>query len=391
MNKPVFTRTVWLVSVVSLLTDISSEMLYPVMPVYLKSIGFTALYIGILEGFAEAIVGLSKGYFGNLSDQKNSRVPFVRAGYLLSSFSKPLLAFFVHPLWVLFCRATDRLGKGVRTGARDAILAEESSLENKGKVFGLHRGMDTVGAFLGPICAILYLNYYPGDYKNLFYWAFIPAILGVGLTLFLKRQNKPVGVPEIKSKGFLSYFKYWKVATPEYRKLITGFLMFALFNSSDLFLLLMAKNAELTDVDVLTAYVFYNAVYAIFSYPMGFLADKIGMKNTFLFGLLIFIVVYAGFAQAANLKVIYILFFLYGIYAASTEGVAKAWISKIIPNKDAGTALGFFATVSSLSIFLASSVFGLLWSFVSPYFAFMTAASGVALTVAYFILIVDKR
>ena len=135
MNRKIFTRAVWIVSIVSLLTDISSEMLYPVMPVYLKSIGFSVLLIGLLEGFAEAVAGLSKGYFGKLSDVTGKRVPFVRLGYLMSSVSKPMLAMFVYPLWIFFARTIDRFGKGLRTSARDAILSEESSPENNGKIF----------------------------------------------------------------------------------------------------------------------------------------------------------------------------------------------------------------------------------------------------------------
>ena len=161
MNRKIFTRAVWIVSIVSLLTDISSEMLYPVMPVYLKSIGFSVLLIGLLEGLAEAIAGLSKGYFGKLSDVTGKRVPFVRLGYLMSSVSKPMLAMFVYPLWIFFARTIDRFGKGLRTSARDAILSEESTPENKGKIFGFHRGMDTLGAVLGPVAALIYLDFYP--------------------------------------------------------------------------------------------------------------------------------------------------------------------------------------------------------------------------------------
>ena len=148
MSAKIFTRTIWTLGFVSLFADIASEMLYPVMPIYLRSVGFTALWIGILEGIAEAVVGLSKGYFGKLSDEKGMRMPFVRLGYFLSGVAKSAMPFFSSPLWVLFARSSDRLGKGIRTGARDAILSDECSKENKGKVFGLHRAMDTTGAAL---------------------------------------------------------------------------------------------------------------------------------------------------------------------------------------------------------------------------------------------------
>src|SRR5947208_1758797 len=171
----VISRTVLILSMVSLFTDMASEMLYPIMPVYLKSIGFSIVLIGILEGVAEASAGLSKGYFGKLSDNTGKRVPFVQVGYALSTISKPMMAFFVYPLWIFFARTIDRLGKGIRTGARDAILSDEATPQTKGKIFGFHRSMDTVGAVLGPSLALLYLYFHPGDYKVLFYIAFIPG------------------------------------------------------------------------------------------------------------------------------------------------------------------------------------------------------------------------
>ena len=160
------TRTVWILSFVSLFTDMASEMLYPVMPIYLKTIGFSIVLIGILEGVAEAVAGLSKGYFGKLSDNSGKRVPFVQIGYAFSAISKPMMALFIYPLWIFFARTIDRFGKGIRTGARDAILSDEATPETKGKVFGFHRSMDTLGAVLGPLLALLYLYYYPEDYKT---------------------------------------------------------------------------------------------------------------------------------------------------------------------------------------------------------------------------------
>ncbi|MGZ5286000.1 MAG: MFS transporter, partial [Flavisolibacter sp.] len=146
----------------SLLTDTASEMLYPIMPLYLKTIGFSIVLIGILEGVAEATAGISKGYFGKLSDTSGRRVPFVQIGYAFSAISKPMMAAFIHPLWIFFTRTIDRFGKGIRTGARDAILSDEATPRTKAKVFGFHRSMDTLGAVLGPALALLYLYYNPG-------------------------------------------------------------------------------------------------------------------------------------------------------------------------------------------------------------------------------------
>ena len=163
----------------------ASEMLYPIMPIYLKSIGFSIVLIGLLEGLAEATAGLSKGYFGKLSDNTGKRAPFIQVGYALSAISKPMMALFIYPLWIFFARTIDRFGKGIRTGARDAKLSDEATTETKGKVFGFHRSMDTLGAVIGPLLALLYLWYYPEDYKTLFIIAFVhptPSFVGVTLT-----------------------------------------------------------------------------------------------------------------------------------------------------------------------------------------------------------------
>ena len=189
MNRIKISRTVWVLSIVSLLTDVASEMLYPVMPIYLKSIGFSALIIGLLEGFAEATAGFSKGYFGNLSDRLNKKVLFVRFGYFLSAVSKPMLAVFVFPLWVFLSRGFDRLGKGIRTSARDSILSAEATKETKARIFGLHRAMDTAGAMIGPIAALIFLYFYPDSFVPLFLIAFVPGMLGVVLTYFIKEKK----------------------------------------------------------------------------------------------------------------------------------------------------------------------------------------------------------
>ena len=153
----IITRTVWILSLVSLFADIASEMLYPVIPVYLREIGFSVLLIGILEGVANFTAGLTKGYFGKLSDEKGLRLPFIKSGYLLSAISKPMMAAFTYPFWVFFARTVDRLGKGLRTAARDALLSGEASPQTKARVFGFHRSMDTIGAAMGPAFALLFL------------------------------------------------------------------------------------------------------------------------------------------------------------------------------------------------------------------------------------------
>ena len=380
------TKTVWILSIVSLLTDTASEMLYPIMPIYLKTIGFSIVLIGILEGVAEATAGLSKGYFGKLSDNSGKRVPFVQIGYAFSAISKPMMAVFIFPLWIFFARTIDRFGKGIRTGARDAILSDEATPETKGKVFGFHRSMDTFGAVLGPALALLYLYFYPADYITLFYIAFIPGLFAVFASFYLK--DKRVIKERTKvSTPFFSFLKYWKVSPPAYRKLVIGLLVFTLFNSSDVFLILKAKEAGIDDTMVIGIYIFYNLVYSLFAFPIGILADKIGLKTIFIIGLAFFAAVYFGMAINTNLYFFFGLFFLYGIYASATEGISKAWISNITDKKDTATAIGTFSGLQSICTMLASSLTGLIWFQFGATAAFLTTATVTLLVMIYFFTI----
>ena len=383
------TRAVWVLSVISLLTDTASEMLYPVMPIYLKSIGFTVVLIGVLEGLAEATAGLSKGYFGKLSDTAGKRVPFVQVGYSLSAISKPLMAFFINPLWIFFARTIDRFGKGIRTGARDAILSSEATPATKGRVFGFHRSMDTLGAVLGPSLALVYLYYFPDDYRTLFLVAFFPGLLAIAASFLLK--EKPSQQTNVKPRvKFFSFIGYWKESPVAYKKLLVGLLVFTLFNSSDVFLLLKAKDAGLSDAAVIGVYIFYNLIYALFSYPIGILADRVGLKSILISGLIAFATVYFGMAFCSGVYVYLGLFFVYGVYAAATEGVSKAWISNIISKNDTATAIGTFAGLQSVCALIASSLTGLVWFVFGATTAFVLTAAVTLLVCIYLFVYVPK-
>ncbi|MHC1707534.1 MAG: MFS transporter [Bacteroidales bacterium] len=383
-GQKVITRLVLLLSIVSLFTDIASEMLYPVMPVYLSSIGFSVVLIGILEGLAEATAGLSKGYFGQLSDRKGLRLPFIRWGYGLSAISKPMMAVLVFPLWIFLARTIDRLGKGIRTSARDALLSDEATPETKGKVFGFHRALDTAGAAAGPLIALAFLAFFPGEYRWLFVLAFIPGIAAVSITFALKekyREQKPV----TRRTSFFSYFSYWKRSSPQYKKLVAGLMAFTLFNSSDAFLLLSVKENLGSDTLMIGYYVFYNLMYAAFSYPMGLLADRLGLKTVLITGLLIFSVTYFFFGMAENYLHYGLLFFLYSIYAASTEGISKALISNLAEPTETATAIGFFNSMSSVCALVASTFAGIIWYTFSASAMFMVSGLGVGLVAIYLV------
>ena len=368
----IITRTVWILSLVSLFADVASEMLYPVIPLYLQEIGFSVIWIGLLEGMAGFTAGISKGYFGKLSDEKGLRLPFVKTGYFLSAISKPMMAVASFKLWIFFARTLDRLGKGIRTAARDALLSKEATRKTKARIFGFHRSLDTLGAVIGPILALAWLNYYPGGYTSIFYMAFIPGLISVLLIFLLRDQKQPAST--LPSGNFFSYFSYWKIATPSYKRLVIGLTLFAIANSSDVFLLLKAKQIGANDKTAIIAYILYNIVYAVSSYPMGVLADRMGKKKVLLFGLLLFALVYGGFAFVTSPFIVYGLFFVYGIYAAATEGIAKAWITNLAHEQNTATAIGFYTSMESVSSLLASLIAGVLWSTAGSQYVFIFSA-----------------
>jgi len=383
------TRLVWILSLVSMFADIASEMLYPIIPVYLQNIGFSIFLIGVLEGLAEATAGLSKGYFGNWSDRIGKRMPFVRVGYFLSALSKPMMAVFVYPIWIFFSRTIDRLGKGFRTAPRDALLSGEATLKTKGQVFSFHRGWDTLGAVFGPALALLFLYFYPGQLRWLFYIAFVPGIISVGITYF--RKEKPLPTKKQKSSpGFFSFFKYWKIASPTYKRLIVGLITFSLFNSSDMVLLLKVNEATGSENNVLMVYIFYNLVYALAAFPLGLLADRIGIKKIFLFGLILFSGIYFGMAEAGNNTLFYVLFGIYGIYMAATEGISKAWVAGLVKNEEVGTAMGLFVALQSIALMVASAFAGLLWTFYGASATFLLTAIMSILVFLFMLFFVPK-
>lgn len=378
------TRTVLLLSIISLCTDMASEMLYPVLPLYLRSIGFSVVLIGVLEGVAEITASMSKGYFGSWSDAIGRRAPFVQIGYALSAFSKPMMAVLPLPTWVFAARTIDRLGKGIRTGARDAILAAETTENNKGAVFGFHRSMDTVGAALGPVLALVFLHFYPDSYRLLFVLAFAPGLVAILSSLLLQEHHNTI--PQQRTRtGFFSFFSYWQRAPQGYHALVRGLLLFAVLNSSDVFLLLMLHQQGVSDIGVIGVYIFYNLVYALTAWPIGIVADKLGLRRIFLLGLALFAIVYGGMAFASSLPVFYALFSVYGLYAAATEGVSKAWIATLVPASEMGTAMGLYTSMHSICAFAASAIAGIVWQCCSPATTFAISSIGAVLVFVYFL------
>ncbi|MFA6978223.1 MAG: MFS transporter [Ignavibacteriaceae bacterium] len=377
-------KQVIILSLVSLFTDIASEMLYPVTPIFMSTVlGASMAVIGLLEGVAEVVSGFFKGYFGVLSDKVKKRAIFISLGYGLSTLSKPLPGIFPSLAAIITARISDRLGKGLRTAPRDALLASYAN-GNSGAVFGFHRGMDTLGAAIGPALALLLLAFFPKNYTLIFLIAFVPSMIAVSFTFFVK--DNFISKEGKKKIGFRSFLK---TAPKEYKLVLGLIVLFSFANSSDVFLILKSKAISGSETLAILSYIFYNLVYAASSYPLGRLSDKVGKKNIFTFGLFIFSVVYFGFAVAHHFVFAIILFAMYGVYAAATEGITKAWVSDLVPDEQRGTAIGLLTMLSSFAIMFGSFIAGILWDAVSPSAPFYFSGS-VALLLAVLTLIGKK-
>ena len=360
---PLISKTVLLLGLISLFTDMASEMVYPILPLYMESIGISVIGIGVLEGIAQATAGLSKGYFGRWSDISARRLPFVQIGYGLSAMSKPLLAFATSGWTLLASRFGDRLGKGIRTGARDALLSQEANSENRGRIFGFHRAMDSFGAALGPLMALAFLWYYPEEYKALFLLAIIPGLFAIISTYLIKEPRSKNVINPSKKPKWNELIIYLKSSSKGYKKLVLGLLLFSLINSTDLFLLLFLKTIGYGDIQIISIYILYNLIFALTAYPAGILGDRFSLRQVFLVGLLLFSITYIGLGSINNITLIHIvlLFTLYGLFAACTEGVSKAWITQEVDGINVGSAIGNFEALNSITTMLASAIGGMIW------------------------------
>ncbi|MFA5780002.1 MAG: MFS transporter [Elusimicrobiota bacterium] len=379
-----------ILGITSLLTDISSEMVYPLIAVYLSSLGATPAVIGLIEGIAETTASLLKVFSGYYSDKIKRRKPFAIFGYSFSGIGKFLLYISTTWHYVLFARIFDRLGKGIRTAPRDALIAESSQDGKKGKAFGLHRTMDTVGAASGVLLAYFFMTAWHGSYKTVFLWSVVPAVLGVAVLFFVK-EKKVIPVDKIQiqteKKPKIS-FKSFKTLDKKLKYFLLIALLFTLGNSSNQFLFLRSKNLGFSAANIILLYLVYNIVYAFVSYPAGIISDKIGRKKILVMGYFFYGLVYFGFAFASAKISIWILFALYGLYIGLTEGIEKAFISDVAPTDKKATIIGLHATIVGIGLFPASFLAGILWTQLGPEAPFiMGGITGVLSAVLLLFLI----
>ena len=347
-----------ILGIASFLTDVSTEMVYPLLPLYLTlRLGAGPAILGLIEGVAESLTSLLKVFSGYLSDISGRRKPITILGYFFSVLGK----FFIYlsRVWglVFLGRVLDRFGKGIRTAPRDALIADSVS-EKRGKAYGLHRMLDTFGAVLGVILAIYFLKRFKESFARVFLLSLIPAILGAFILFLIREKGKKDG----GGKRRLSLLRDWRNLPKRFKLFLLILFLFSLGNSSNQFLILRANNLGLGMTGSLSLYLFYNLIYGLFSYPAGRLSDWVGRKLLIVIGYLIYGVVYLGFGLISQPSALIFLFGLYGLYSALTEGVEKAFVSDIAPETIRGSLIGLHATLTGIGLLPASLIFGLLWS-----------------------------
>lgn len=381
-------RNIFFIGLVSFFTDISTEMVYPLIPLYLTTaFGATPALIGVIEGIAESLASLLKVFSGYISDRFQRKKALAFAGYSTGIIYK--IALLLAGSWtgILWARIIDRLGKGIRTAPRDVLVSESAGKKDMGKAFGLHKSLDMAGAALGILITYFLLigsesNF---DYKKLFLISIIPAALGLCMFFFITEKKEPTLIKEREP-----FWQNYSRLNSQLKLYLFVVLLFTLGNSSNAFLLLKAKSVGFDDVSVILLYFIYNITASILSMPLGRLSDKIGRKHLLVSGYLVFTVVYSGFAAAFHKPFMIGMFILYGIYIAMITGVERAFVAEISPKELKGTMLGLQSTVAGIALLPASLITGFLWDQFGSVVPFLFGA-GMSFTAAIILLLFMKN
>jgi MFS family permease len=371
-------RNVFAIGLVSLLNDASSEIIYPLLPIFLaNSLGASARAIGTIEGLAESVSSLLKLFAGYLSDRLAKRKLLVVAGYSVASLARPLLAFAQTWTQVLAIRLTDRVGKGIRTAPRDAMIADTVRVEQRGIAFGFHRAMDHAGAVIGPIVGYLLVillvanarSPTTGEFSRIFLVASVPALLAVLVAIFFMRESpvhseRGLEITKLSLRGFDSNFK----------RFLLVLALFTLSNSSDSFLILRAMDSGVSVAIVPLLWAAHHGMKVLSSLVGGDLSDRLGRKRLIVSGWILYAAVYAGFAFATHQASLWILFLVYGIYFGLAEGAEKALVADLVRPEQRGTAYGLYNLAFGVTVFPASLLMGMIWDWKGPTVAFLVSA-----------------
>ncbi len=391
-------RNVFAISLVSLLNDASSEIIYPFLPVFLSlTLGASPGIVGIIEGAAESVSSLLKLFSGYFSDRRGKRKGFVVLGYSLASFARPLLAFATSWYQVFAIRLTDRVGKGIRSAPRDAMIADTVAVEERGLAFGFHRAMDHTGAMVGPLLGYVLLALFAAnrnaptaaDFTKIFLLASIPALAAVVVVTFFVKESPRAGSlneslvtppSSLSLRGFDGNFKRFLVIIA----------LFTLSNSSDAFLLLRAQSAGVSIASIPLLWAMLHVVKVLSSLIGGDLSDRLGRRRLIVSGWILYAAVYAGFAFVSNNISVWILFLIYGIYFGLAEGAEKALVADLVRPEQRGTAYGLYNLAFGITVLPASLLMGALWSWRGPSLAFLVSA-GLGASAALSLLLLVKQ
>lgn len=362
------TKNTFLLALTSLFSDISSEMLYPILPIFLtQNLKVNGSIVGLIEGVAGTVQNIIQGFSGRLSDKLQKRKGIAVFGYLLAAISKPLMGLATSWPLVFGARFMDRFGAGTRSAPRDALIAGSADEKNRGKAFGLEGVGDNLGAFIGPIIAVVLLFMWEINIRSVFYLAIIPGVLSVIMILLVKEKKVPF---ESKVKIDTSFKQF----PSGYRKYLLATALFGIGNSSNAFLILQTKGLGVSFQNTILIYAAFNLLAAAISYPAGHLSDKFGRKNILLISFVIFLITYSGFAFTKNLWLIGALFCLYGLYQGIFRSVGKAMAADFVPAQIRASGIGWYSTTIGLTGLVASVMAGQLWDKVSHSSAFIYGA-----------------
>ena len=381
-------RNIIMLGLVSFFSDISAEMVYPIIPLYLSSVyGATPALIGVIEGIAESLASLLKVFSGYVTDKKGKKKQIAFVGYAAGLVYKAMLIFAGSWVSVLAARIIDRVGKGIRTAPRDVMISESADKNHMGKAFGIHKALDMAGSAIGIFVSYLILKNAGGQfaYKELFAASVIPALLGLLMFLFIKEKTKALAVKEREP-----FWRNIKKLDGQLKLYLSVAFLFTLGNSSNSFLLLRAKSVGFRDADVIFLYFIYNLTASLLSIPLGRLSDRIGQKILLVTGYLVFSAVYFGFAFGSSQASIVVVFVFYGLYTALITGVERAFIAEISPAQLKGTMLGLHSTVVGIALLPASVIAGLLWDSLGASAPFLFG-SGMSLAAALILLFFMKN
>lgn len=377
------TGNILIFGLVSFLTDFSSEMIYPLLPVFLTTVlGAGPAFLGVIEGVAESTASLLKLVSGIISDRVGDRKNLVLSGYGISSCARPLIAAATTPLAVLFIRFADRVGKGIRTSPRDALIADSVDKAHRGKAYGFHRSMDHAGAIVGPLAATFLLASAAVSLRTVFWLSAIPGVLAVLLIVFKVREVERKGVSS--DGNFLQVLPRGRLRT-----YIIILFIFTLGNSSDAFLLLKAGQLGVKPAVIPLLWAFFHVIKMSATMPFGMLSDRMGRRKIIVSGWVVYALTYLGFAFATSELHVWLLFAFYGLFFGLTEGVEKALLVDIAGPGERGVAFGWYNFAIGIGALPASLLFGLIWQGVGPVAAFAFGAT-LAMVAAVLLLLLLK-